>query len=290
MPESACKIMLVSDDDRSAVAIERAIQVALDGAGVTTLRPGAPLDQPAEGGYDLLLVDVASNWMETIVRLSQQQPDVPLIALCNSPSETIEAFRAGAQDCLGGSEREGPALARAIRHAIERSRFQINLSETGEQVFQDRENAKLGSLGSPALPTTERNFGAEPLSHTAAAGFAVLVQRYSALLDQAPMTVTGKHQFGFDSALIDIADRLGALGAGPRDVVDLHKAAMGSRLVGRSARENRVYVEEGRLLLVQLMGYLVSYYRRLSWGSRSGGSSPTAPFGADRQPQGNTSK
>lgn len=290
MPESACKILLVSDDDRSAVAIERAIQVALDGAGATTLRRSAPLDQPAEVGCDLLLVDVGSNWMETIVRLRQQQPDVPLIALCNTPSEAIEAFRAGAQDCLGGSEREGPALARAIRHAIERSRFQLNLSETGEQVSQDRETAKLGSLGSPALPTTERSFGAEPLSQAAAAGFAVLVQRYCALLDQAPMSVTGKHQFGFDSALIDIADGLGALGAGPRDVVDLHKAAMGSRLMGRSARENRVYVEEGRLLLVQLMGYLVSYYRRLSWGSRSGASSPTTPFRADRQPQGNRSK
>lgn len=50
MPESACKILLVSDDDRSAVAIERAIQVALDGAGATTLRRSAPLDQPAEVG------------------------------------------------------------------------------------------------------------------------------------------------------------------------------------------------------------------------------------------------
>ena len=104
------------------------------------------------------------------------------------------------------------------------------------------------------------------------------------------MGALAKDQSVFVANLIDIADHLGALGAGPRDVVDLHKAAMASRLKDRSPRQNRAYVEEGRLLLVQLMGYLVSYYRRLSWGSRSGGSSPPMPFRADRQPQGTRPK
>ena len=168
--------MLISDDPRSAAVIERAIQEALAGAGVTTQPPTAALDQSLEVSYDLLLVDVDSNWMETIVRLRQQQPDVPLIAICNSPREAIEAFQAGAQDCLGSPEQEGPALARAIRHAIERGRFQLSSSETGEQLSQDREITKLGALGSPvSLPSTERSFGSTPLSHAAATGFAALV-------------------------------------------------------------------------------------------------------------------
>ncbi|MBL8666248.1 MAG: hypothetical protein JNM48_02165 [Rhodospirillales bacterium] len=287
MPETSRKIMLVSDDDNSAVRVQHAIQAVLDGAVVTTQRPDASLDHPAEVAYDLLLVDVDSNWMETIVRLRQQQPDAPLIAICDSSRKAIEALQAEAQGRLGSPEREGPVVACALRDAIRCGRFQLSSSETGEQLSQDREIARLGALGSPVpLPSTERSFGAMPLSHAEALGFASLVERYGALLDQTPVNASAKDQSVFVSSLIDIADHLGALEAGPRDAVDLHKAAMASRLKGRTPSENRVYVEEGRLLLVQLMGYLVSYYRRLSWGSRSGGSSPTTPFRADRQPQG----
>ena len=269
MPETSRKIMLVSDDDNSAVRVQHAIQAVLDGAVVTTQRPDASLDHPAEVAYDLLLVDVDSNWMETIVRLRQQQPDAPLIAICDSSRKAIEALQAEAQGRLGSPEREGPVVACALRDAIRCGRFQLSSSETGEQLSQDREIARLGALGSPVpLPSTERSFGAMPLSHAEALGFASLVERYGALLDQTPVNASAKDQSVFVSS------------------VDLHKAVMASRLKGRTPSENRVYVEEGRLLLVQLMGYLVSYYRRLSWGSRSGGSSPTTPFRADRQPQG----
>jgi hypothetical protein len=65
------------------------------------------------------------------------------------------------------------------------------------------------------------------------------------------------------------ADELGFLRAGPRDVVEIHTTAI--RRLSRSARAERVrhYLAEGRLLIVELMGDLVSSYRRHSFGVRA---------------------
>ena len=110
-----------------------------------------------------------------------------------------------------------------------------------------------------------------PLPQRVPDDFDELIRRYGALLDRALVGRSGKDGDKLVADLNGIADNLGMLGAGPRDAVDLHKAAMSNRLEGQSARKNKAYVEEGRLLLVQLMGHLVSYYRRLSWG---GGPAP----------------
>ncbi len=64
------------------------------------------------------------------------------------------------------------------------------------------------------------------------------------------------------------ADRLGMLNAGPRDVIELHKAAIARKADGRATRRTIRLIEEGRLLILQLMGQLVSFYRALSWGLR----------------------
>jgi len=105
-----------------------------------------------------------------------------------------------------------------------------------------------------------------------------LVARYEGLLDRALLGPTGRDYDQLDAELDDIANRLGLFGAGPRDAVDLHKAAMIDRLEGELARKNRAYIEEGRLLLVQLMGHLVAHYRRLSWGR---GAVPRTRFTVD---------
>ncbi|QLH39390.1 MAG: hypothetical protein HWD60_11135 [Defluviicoccus sp.] len=115
-------------------------------------------------------------------------------------------------------------------------------------------------------PITERSLGTMSLMQRAPEQFGELVHRYGDLLDRSLMGRSNQELARLIEDLSEISDCLGILGAGPRDTVDLHKAAMTTRLEVCSAHKTKGYVEEGRLLLLQLMGHLLSFYRRLSWG------------------------
>lgn len=274
MQDRPHRILIIGHDVASASRLRRALAAGMgDGAAVIT---SCAVDEAfgalAGRGADLLFVDIeatGADWPEKIGALRARIPEVPLIAISARGEETqaIKALQAGAQDCLSAMEIDGVPLLRAVRYAIERNRFQVQLEEAYEQISRDKEFGGLSAISGPApLPVTERSFGSVPLPQRVPDDFGELVRRYGGLLDRALLGRSGKDYDRLIADLNDIADRLGMLGAGPRDAVDLHKAAMANRLEGQSARKNRAYVEEGRLLLVQLMGHLVSYYRSLSWG------------------------
>lgn len=221
---------------------------------------------------DLLFVDVqaaGADWPDKIAMLWRQAPDVPLIAILPADEElqAILALQAGAQDCVSELEIEGAGFSQTVRYAIERSRFLVQRDVAHHQRNRDREFGALNAINSQhALTVTRRSFGLVPLQQSAPDEFQQLVERYGGLLDRALLGTSGRDYDQLDTELDAIANRLGLFGAGPRDAVDLHKAAMTDRLEAELARKNRAYIEEGRLLLIQLMGHLVSHYRRLSWG------------------------
>ncbi|MCX6377019.1 MAG: hypothetical protein NTU88_13475, partial [Armatimonadetes bacterium] len=51
------------------------------------------------------------------------------------------------------------------------------------------------------------------------------------------------------------------IGAVPRDVVDIHVSALAAKAVTANAMQARAYIEEGRLMVLELMGCLASAYR-----------------------------
>ncbi|MCS7003366.1 MAG: hypothetical protein NZ518_11005, partial [Dehalococcoidia bacterium] len=67
-------------------------------------------------------------------------------------------------------------------------------------------------------------------------------------------------------ALRDLAAELGFLSAGPRDVIALHTTVMKRLLPTLSRHRAEATAEEGRLALLELMGALLSYYRRQALG------------------------
>jgi Response regulator containing a CheY-like receiver domain and a GGDEF domain len=274
MPDRPWNILLIGSDPGASARLETALLSGNTGysAVVRGVTADRACDHIAEDAPELLFVDLDSLGEESIkviARVCGCAPGVPLIAISRSSEETlaIEALQAGAQDCLGATEVDGLQLPRAVRYAIERSRFQRLQEEANQQVSRDRELGGLNVLSGPTpLPITERSLGTVPLVQRAPQEFGELVRRYGDLLDRSLMGRSKRETASLMEDLNDIADRLGVLGAGPRDAVELHKAAMTARLEECSARKNKGYVEEGRLLLVQLMGHLVSFYRSLSWG------------------------
>jgi hypothetical protein len=75
-----------------------------------------------------------------------------------------------------------------------------------------------------------------------------------------------KEEHDLSAKLRQIAYRLGFLKAGPRDVIDIYTLTLKQILADLPPAKTQVYIEEGRLMVLELMGYLVSYYRSSAVG------------------------
>ncbi len=131
---------------------------------------------------------------------------------------------------------------------------------------EELENLARLSGASPAAMTA-RTFGVLPLSEAMPDIFRELTERYAQVLDMALEQRTYKVQHPISRELRVIAERLGFARAGPRDVIDTHTHALRTKL-GRGERVVHAYFDESRVLLLELMGYLASYYRTYAVGVR----------------------
>lgn len=120
----------------------------------------------------------------------------------------------------------------------------------------------------PATAVTARLYGALPLPESHPQEFAELQDAFAVLMDQALQQREYRVSHPISEQLRVLSDRLGQLQAGPRDVIAVYRAALQGKALGAGGLKAQAYVEEGRLLALELMGHLVSYYRLRSLGMR----------------------
>jgi PAS domain S-box-containing protein len=94
--------------------------------------------------------------------------------------------------------------------------------------------------------------------------FSALQKEYESLLD-AYLEATGFEMPPPRRKIIDFSDRIGELGCGPRDVVDIHLNAVTEKSKNTNPKRTRAYTLEGRLLALEVMGNLVDYYRLMKY-------------------------
>lgn len=87
----------------------------------------------AEGGVDIVLLDLSlpdADGLETILKLREQELDVPVVILTGHDDEelAVEAMQVGAQDYLVKGEINRQMLVRSLRYALERHRLMRSLS------------------------------------------------------------------------------------------------------------------------------------------------------------------
>lgn len=117
---------------------------------------------------------------------------------------------------------------------------------------------------SPASKVTARTYQLLPLDESLPETFRQLTMEYESVLEMALQIKTYKSDRSLSEKLRTLAEKLGSLNAGPQDVTHLHSLALTQKVTGVPQSKAAVYFQEGRLLVLQLMGYLAAYYRSYS--------------------------
>ncbi len=137
-----------------------------------------------------------------------------------------------------------------------------------QDLARDEESAAFERMAAPLTTSvTAQLFGAAPLRERVPLEYSDIVHRYGILLDMALNRRAYRGQgAGLAEDLRLLGERLGDLGAGPREVTDVHARALRQAVRGVTASKTQALLAEGRLLALELMGNLASFYRRRSRG------------------------
>lgn len=122
---------------------------------------------------------------------------------------------------------------------------------------------------SRTYPITAQALGLRPLQETVPESYEKSQEEYDGLLDLALEEKVYQVEHQLSSRLRELAGRLGALRAAPRDLINLHTRSLESKRGKVTDQKLTAYSREGRLILLELMGYLTAYYRVQSLGTRS---------------------
>jgi two-component system, cell cycle sensor histidine kinase and response regulator CckA len=152
MPDAPLRVLLVEDDDAYAGLLSKeleAVRVPLWLRHVTSL--DAALGALGDAPPDAILLDLGlpdSAGAATVARVHAAAPAVPIVVLTSHDDEAmaLQAVKHGADDYLVKGSADGPAVARAIRYARERSGLRRTLIAREEQLRQAHRMEAVGRL------------------------------------------------------------------------------------------------------------------------------------------------
>jgi CheY-like chemotaxis protein len=275
MTERAELILNVDADTVSRAAVSRILRK--EGFEVREATTGKEALEMAAGNPALIILDANLPDMtgsELCRRLKSDSATAGVPVLQLTPSTGDSAAPGGAADGYLGRPVEASALVTGVRSLLRLRRAEAEVERQTARVGElEREVHRLEALAAqvPAAVTAAL-YAAVPLREANPDVFAALASEFAALLDLALEQRQFKVSHPLTERLRAVSDRLGFLRAGPRDVVAVYSAALKARSRGAAAVKARDYVDEGRLLALELMGHLVTYYRLRSVGGRGPGA------------------
>ncbi|MEW6734439.1 MAG: response regulator [Acidobacteriota bacterium] len=265
------KILVVDDSNVLRFALSQVLQSA--GYEVLEAATGSEcLHLVEQEGPELVLLDVGLpdiNGIELCrqIKSNPQLAHTIVIHLSGkfiSSENEITGLDAGADGYLLKpiDDRSLLAHVRAIMARVRNTEFRLV-----EQ--QSRELSSLEQFArASSTAVVAQLLGVAPLSKSAPEIFAELIERYAQLLELALEERTYKVAHNISEGLRALVDRLGFLRAGPRDVIEIHTMTLQSKIKDAAFLKVQAYLEEGRLMVLELMGYLLVYYRDQSLGKR----------------------
>jgi serine phosphatase RsbU (regulator of sigma subunit) len=152
---AATDVLLVEDDDGDALLVE---ELVVDAEEAIVLRRARTLAEGVQQARvaQCALVDLGlpdASGLKAIAALRSAAPDLAVVVLTGlgDRQRGVEAVAAGAQDYLVKGEVDGPALARAIRYAIERRQAEVDSRRLALAEQRQAENERLARGLLPTL-------------------------------------------------------------------------------------------------------------------------------------------
>ncbi|MDJ0511420.1 MAG: response regulator [Crocosphaera sp.] len=219
--------------------------------------------------FDVILLDLNlsdSRGLTTLIKLRDVAPDIPILIKIDNENETtvVESLQLGADGYFPIKSVDSNVLIHEIRLGIERQKYRSKLNQQQEELRQEREFADLNSLIESSRDTsvTARLFGSYPLQESLPDVFEELTTAYGNLLELSLEQRIFKVDHHISRELRTLADKLGFLKASPRDTIEIHTQVLKEKTQDVPIIKAQAYVNEGRLMILELMGYLASFYRK----------------------------
>jgi CheY-like chemotaxis protein len=268
-PSTPLRLLIVEDSP----ADQRLIEEMLIGSSITTEAVNSLAAAEArlsEGNVELVLLDLGlpdSQGLDGLIRLLAEAPGIPIVAMTGLRDDELgfEALRVGAEDFLQKDWIADAALIkRSLRFALERHRLRLRV----QIAEREQEATGLGRIGSIAkVRVSASAFGLKPLRESDPTLFSEIRDTYGQILRAAAERQVYQVHHPISDQLRKLADQLGFVRASPRDLIDIHSAALEIETHSVGPAHERLIINEGRITILELMGYLASYYRRYYVGS-----------------------
>lgn len=138
---------------------------------------------------------------------------------------------------------------------------QVNGGALADWEMRDQEWTSGRAKGGAEATLTSRLQGVAPLSAVYPSEFLELVCLYEDALCSAAEARLYKTGYQVSETLLELSLRLGRLEANARDVIELHACGVRAVTNDMNAFKACVYMEEARLMTLELMGNLANFYR-----------------------------
>ena len=222
--------------------------------------------------FDVILLDLTLpdiSGLETIEGMKALMPEIPIIVLTGMQDEIVmdNAIKKGAQDYLQKGAITTPLLTRSIKYAIDRNSLMLELEKLKQIENQKREMASLDKLSPKgSVLVTEKALGIKSLREVSPGVFNEFAQKFENALKLIIENKLYKTNHNTTNELQTLASEFGTVRAGPKDVVEIYSTVLKRKINNSNLKASQTYLEDGRLMLLEVMGYLVNYYRKYSIG------------------------
>ncbi len=277
MTNDTCHVLLIEDNLKNIELLEELLSqgqqsslsqgMAFPLTCVTTLKDS--LESLKAEKYNIILLNLNlpdSQGLNTLIELREVAPDIPILVEIDNENETtvVESLQLGADGYLPIKTVDSNLLIHEIRLGIERQKYRLKLNQKQQELRQEQELADLDSLIASSRDTsvTARLFGTYPLKESVPDVFQELIKTYGNLLDLSLEQRIFKVDYNISGELRTLADKLGFLKASPRDTIEIHTQVLKEKTQDIPVVKAQAYVDEGRLMILELMGYLASFYRK----------------------------
>lgn len=254
------EVLIIDSDSSDRRAIVRTLAQIADEVQITEGRTsGEAYDLLTAKQFDVALIcqDLPDELgTDLLTRLKNEgKLDAPVILLTATDDIGEEVIRLGAHEFISKETRGVQQFKKSIRYAIERHRLWRELVETKARAARERELRSLEASPDSAESLEEK--GKEFLEQ-----FDSLVAVYTEVFSEFTADNSFKRDAKSSPQLIkQFAIRLGELGVGPKELVQVHRKYLEGAIEGKTSERELSLVNESRFFLLQLMGELLLFYR-----------------------------